>query len=200
MSGIRMEKHTSQGVPSGSAASNLMAAEMHHRSALMKEEGRVKFTLFITWKHIDQVRTPGAHILCDTPHLIMIGSLSPKSIPKHGLLGHADTYEPAYRNMSVWSINQLSLWFRLIRVLGQMRHPTCRRCNTVHGNRDGSEFTHWTPTSGLGFQNIHTVVKRAKPSHVGIYKTLESKKAVSASPRLVGWQSVTSIRSQDGGM
>jgi len=47
MSGVRMKNHSTRGVPSGSAASNLMAAEMHHRSALMTKERRVKFTFLL---------------------------------------------------------------------------------------------------------------------------------------------------------
>jgi len=46
----------------------------------MTEKKRVKFTLLIAGKHIDHIRTQRAHILCDTPHLIMtICHRQPKS-------------------------------------------------------------------------------------------------------------------------
>ena len=64
MSGIGRENYTSQGVPSGSAGLNLMAVP--YRSELMTKESRVKFTPFISGKHIDRVHAQRAHILYDT--------------------------------------------------------------------------------------------------------------------------------------
>ena len=67
----------------------------------------------------------------------MIVRPSPKSITRTtGFSGshYAD-------KEGVWSINQLGLWFRLIRFPGQMRHPTLVSPCQVVSIRDGSEFT-----------------------------------------------------------
>jgi hypothetical protein len=110
--------------------------------------------------------------------LLTFLSPSPKSITRTRA---SRAYMSLPVGRSVWSIKKLDFWFRLIRAaLGQMRHP-CRRWVSSRTHTDHRRESGWNlkwihrPDTHLGFRVSERAHgdKRAKPSHVRIYKTLD---------------------------